>query len=214
MTRRLRYLSADSHDDLPDPCRSCMFWEAPEAPRGGAGEEGRAAKEDWLRAVTADWGPPGRLITLDDEPVAFALLVPGPHAGRVQRLEHAPSRDALLLTTMWVDERVRGAGLGRTMLQALLRDTYERGGRAVEAYGARGVTGVGRCVLSESFLRATGFSVLREDARMPLLRLDLRKTVRWQESVAGALEQVVGALSRRRVSPAPVRPARGSTALV
>lgn len=206
VARDLRPLSLATVDALPAPCRSCTFWEVATAARGPGGDPGGAAKEAWLQSTTLEWGPPGRVLFVDDRAVAWALLVPGRHAGRVRRLAHAPSEDALLLATMWVDPGARGAGLARVMLQTLLRDTHERGGRAVEAYGARGMAARGPCVLPEGFLLASGFTLLHDDGQFPLLRLDLRRTVRWTESVAGVLEQVWGTLPRRRVAPAPVRP--------
>lgn len=204
--RHLRPLSLETVDALPAPCRTCTFWEVASAPRGAGGAVGGAAKEAWLQSTTLEWGPPGRVLFVEDRAVAWALLVPGRHAERVRRLAHAPSDDALLLATMWVEPEARGSGLARVVLQTLLRDTHERGGRAVEAYGARGAAVAGRCVLPEAFLLSNGFTVLHDDARFPLLRLDLRRTVRWTESVAGALEQVLGTLPRRRVAPVPARP--------
>lgn len=206
MSRSLQPLTAETLADVPLPCRGCMFWEAADAPRGGD-PAGIAAKRAWVRAVTAAWGPPGRVLYVDDRPAGFSVLVPGEHAGRAARLSRPPSADALLLTTMWIDKESRGAGLGRVLLQTALRDAHDRGSRAVEAYGRRWLPPPGSCVLTERFLLANGFTVLHEDPRLPLLRLDLRKTVRWQESIAAALERAQAVVSRRRLAPAHARSA-------
>jgi hypothetical protein len=52
------------------------------------------------------------------------------------------------------------------------RDIVERGYRALEAIGDREWDGT--WVLPMPFLAANGFSVVRDHARFPLLRLDLR----------------------------------------
>jgi hypothetical protein len=101
---------------------------------------------------------------------------------------------------------VREAGLAKVLLHALLRETHRHGVRALEAYGVRGGELPTSCVLPEGFLLANGFAVLHEHTTNPLLRLDLRQTARWQESVSHALEGVVSALARRERAPAPARP--------
>lgn len=182
-----------------------MFWEVADAPRGSSGDDGRAGKEAWLQSTQLEWGAPGKVVYLDDRPVAYGMFAPGAQVPRVRRLGPGPSDDAFLLTTLWVAPEARGAGLARVLLQALLRETHQRGGRALEAYASRAGKFSGPCVLPEGFLLANGFSVLHEHLRSPLLRLDLRKTARWQESVSHALESVVSALAGRERAPAPVR---------
>lgn len=205
MSRQLRDLTVDVLADLPEPCRSCVFWEVADAPRGAA-PDGQAAKESWLQATQLEWGAPGLGCYVDDQLVAFGVLAPGEHVGRARRLGCSVSDDALLLSTLWVAPSVRKSGVARVLLQALLRETHQRGGRALEAFGARGETVFGTCVIPEGFLLANGFAVLHEDARYPLLRLDLRQTVRWQESLSQALEAVLGSLPRRARVPSPARP--------
>jgi len=72
---------------------------------------------------------------------------------------------------------LRGArsGVGASAPSSCARwrgDLLSRGYRAVEAIGDRAWDG--SWVLPVPFLVANGFTVLKEDARYPLLRLDLR----------------------------------------
>ncbi len=203
MSRRLRDLDVAVLESLPEPCRSCLFWEVADAPRGAA-PQGRQAKEAWVQATQLEWGPPGLACYVDDRLVGFGVFAPPTHLRRARQLSHAVSQDALLLATLWVAPEARHTGLARLLLQALLRETHQRGGRALEAYGVRAGDPLATCILTERFLLANGFAVLYDDPRLPLLRLDLRQTARWQESLSRALEAVLGRLSRRR-APAPVR---------
>jgi GNAT superfamily N-acetyltransferase len=207
MSRRLLDLTVDTLDGLPAACRSCVFWEVAGAARGPS-PEGAVAKEAWVQSVELEWGPPGKVLVIDGVPIAYGLLAPGNQVARARLLGPGCSEDAVLLATLWVAPDVREAGLARVLLQALLRTVHEHGGRALEAYGARGSGTLGRCILPEAFLLANGFTVLHDDARFPLLRLDLRQTVRWQESVSHALEAVLRALPGRR-APVPARSAPG-----
>jgi GNAT superfamily N-acetyltransferase len=209
VSRRVHDLTIGNLDDMPSECRSCVFWEVAAAPRGPS-PEGRQGKEAWLQATQLEWGAPGKVVYVDDLPVAYGLIAPGGHFPRARRLGHSPSEDALLLATLWVDPNLREAGLARVLLQALLREAHRHGARALEAYGVRAGPLPASCVLPEGFLLANGFTVLHEHTEHPLLRLDLRQTVRWQESVSHAVEGVMSALARRERAPAPAGPNRAT----
>lgn len=206
MTRRLHDLTPAALDDLPEACRSCLFWEVARAPRGPGDDpdEARGGKEAWWQATQLEWGTPGKAVYGNGHLVGFATFAPGVHFPRARALGGV-SDDALLLATLWVDPDYREAGLGRVLLQSVLRETHRRGSRALEAFADRRSKEAGRCVLQEDFLLANGFTVLREHPSTPLLRIDLRQTVRWQESLSSALEGVASALSRRERVPAPAR---------
>lgn len=204
MSARVRPLVGADADLLPQPCRSCLFWELPDAPRGPQpGREAQVleARQLWYRAVELDWGPPGLLLTDDEHTLGYAGFVPGPQALRTRRLGAVPSDDALVLTTMWVDPEVRGTGVATTLLHRVLRHAHEAGLRAVEATGARVPTAT--CLLPEEFLLASGFVVHHPHPTHPLLRLDLRRTVRWQDAMEHALEGVRAVLRRRDRRTAP-----------
>ena len=210
MARRVADLHADALSAATAPCARCLFWESANAAQGPvAGVEGiPSSKEAWWHATQLEWGTPGKVLTVDDEPVAYASVAPASHYQRVRRMRHLPSDDALLLAWLWVVPEHRGKGLAKVLLHALLRETARRRSKALEAYAARGIAARGQsCFLHEDFLLANGFEVHQDDPLHPLLRLDLRKTVRWSESLGHALEGVLGALGRREVARAPGRPA-------
>jgi GNAT superfamily N-acetyltransferase len=190
-----------------------VFWELVGAQRGPVvGQEDLAAsgKEAWWQATQLEWGTPGKAMYVDDRAIGYATFAPAEHFPRVRRMGQGVSSDALLLAVLWVHPDHRGTGAAKTLLQSVLRETHRRGCRALEAYGARLPASNGRfstCLIPEDFLLANGFELLHNDGDYPLLRLDLRKTVRWQESVSHALEGVVSVLSRRERQRVPARPA-------
>lgn len=210
MSRRVHDLALAALADLPTPCRSCVFWESPHGRRGGEAEAGAGtvAKDAWWQATQLEWGTPGKAVYVDDALAAFAVFAPSSHFPRARLLGPAFSDDALLLATLWVDPDCRDNGLARVLVASVLREAHRHGARALEAYGDRGrqadAARTPSCVLPEAFLLAAGFSVHHEHHAFPLLRLDLRQTARWQESVGHALEGVLSALSRRERAPVPV----------
>jgi GNAT superfamily N-acetyltransferase len=201
VTRTLVDLTLERLEQLPPACRACVFWEVGGARRGPGDDAARAAKEAWLSATQLEWGAPGKVLLVDGAVVGYALLAPGHHFPRSRQLAHVPSDDALLLAALWIDPDAREGGLAKVLIQGVLREVHRRGARALEAYGVRSGPLPASCVLPEGFLVANGFEVVHEHPMHPLLRIDMRTTVRWQETVSHALEGVRSALARE---PAPV----------
>ena len=216
--RRTRPLTGDDVERLPGPCASCVFWELgatcpaprtaaiPGWPRSPTPTAPSVRKQAWVSARVQEGHPPGCLVEVDGQVVAFALYARADaftiHGATVPR----PSADALLLATLWVRPTEREAGIGKLLIRSALREAQRQGARAVEAYGDRRFL-ERSCVLPSSWLLHEGFVVHREHPRTPLLRLDLRRTARWTESLEQAWEEVLGRLPH----PAPARqPARSA----
>jgi hypothetical protein len=68
----------------------------------------------------------------------------------------------------------------------------------VEAFADRAPTGRD-CRIPAEFLEATGFQVVREHPRYPLMRMDLRTALTWKDAREAALEVLR--------APAPAQPA-------
>ena len=115
----------------------------------------------------------------------------------------APSGDALLLATVWVDPDARGAGHGRLLVQAALREALRLDLRAVEAYGDRRAR-EWDCVAPAGWLLHEGFEVTTEHPRYPLLRIDTSRLARWAESLEHAVDELLGR-ARARPSLQPTR---------
>jgi GNAT superfamily N-acetyltransferase len=106
------------------------------------------------------------------------------------------SRDAVLLATLAVLPEFEGQGIGRVLLQTMARDLTKRKVRAVEAFADRAPTRRD-CRVPAGFLEASGFQVVRDHPRYPLMRMDLRTALTWKDAREAALEAL------RVPSPAP-----------
>lgn len=204
MSRRVHDLSVDSLESLDAPCRDCVFWEVPGSVAGPTAT-GRAAKEAWWQATQLEWGSPGKGVYVNDRLVGYATFGPPLQFPRARELGPAVSDDALMLAALWIHPDYRDLTLARLLLQAALRETYRHGYKALEAFGTRTVAPLeANCLIPESFLLANGFTVLHDHMTRPLLRLELRQTVR--ESVEHVVEGVLSVLGRRERVPVPARP--------
>jgi GNAT superfamily N-acetyltransferase len=212
MARRLERLTLDNLSDLPLGCQSCAFWELDPVRRQRAEDAGEAGceKEAWVSRVLLEWGSCGRVAYVDGDPAGYVLYAPAVYFPGADAFATAPvSEDAVLLATAMVYPEYAGSGLGRVLMQTVVKDLVKRGGiRALEAIGdtrapdkrtwGRLDDGYGGCVLPAEYLLRVGFKTHRAHPRYPRMRLELRTALTWRDEVESALERLLGA----------VRPAR------
>ena len=227
MSRRLVNLTLDTLEDLPRPCRNCVFWELDPVAAQRACDAGAPdlEKEAWVSQTLLEWGSCGKLIYVDSAPAGFAMYAPPAYAARSTAFPTSPvSPDAVLLMTAHVVNGFAGGGLGRMLIQGVARDLTKRGVKAIEAFGdarAAAPDGVPRrregdgldqaaCLAPADFFLSVGFKTVRQHPRYPRLRLDLRTALSWKSDVESALEKLLGSMSPEAILR-PVRPATRST---
>ncbi|AKJ12067.1 GCN5 family acetyltransferase [Streptomyces incarnatus] len=198
MGRRLVPLTLDNLQDLPQRCRSCVFWELDPVSGEAALRAGTSAleKEAWISAVLLDWGSCGRVAYVDDVPVGFVLYAPPAYVPRSTAFPTSPvSPDAVQLMTAFIMPGYQGQGLGRVLVQTVAKDLLRRGFKAIEAFGdARWKEPA--CLLPADHLLAVGFKTVRQHPTHPRLRLELRSTLSWREDVEMALDRLLGAVQK------------------
>ncbi len=194
---RLVSLTLDNLDDMPRPCRACVFWEldpvAGERPVDAADRE--LEKEAWVSATLLEWGSCGTLLYSGEDAVGYVLYAPPAFVPRSLSFPTSPiGADALQLVTARVVPEARAQGLGRRLVQAAARNLRRRGYRALEAFGdAR--ESEPSCLLPAEFLLRVGFKTIRPHHRWPRLRLDLRATSVLSDEVEEAVDQLLEMLS-------------------
>jgi GNAT superfamily N-acetyltransferase len=194
MGRKLVPLGPETLDLLPQPCRRCVFWELGARARPRGSEDAGLQKEAWLSSVVLEWGPAGHVVSVDGEVAGYSLYAPTHVLDQVGFQAARPvSRDAVLLATLAVLPEFEGQGIGRVLLQTMARDLTKRKVRAVEAFADRLPAG------RDCRVPASGFQVVRDHPRYPLMRMDLRTALTWKDAREAALEVL-------RV-PAPAQPA-------
>ncbi len=218
MARRVARLTLDTLADLPEQARSCLQWELDPVRRHRLADRESAVteKEAWVSRVLLDWGSCGRVVYVDDRPAGFVIYAPPAYLVGSASMPTAPvSDDAVQLAAAEVFADHAGAGLGRLLMQEMVKDLVQREGiRAVEAFGSttrtrpRRPTGFGasaehECLLPAEFLQRVGFKTHRPHPRNPRMRLEMKSVVTWREEVEAALERLLGAVRPSR-APRPV----------
>lgn len=201
MTRRLANITLDNLDDLPVPCRRCVFWELEPVARDRAEKAGDTAleKESWISSILLEWGSCGKISYVDGIAAGYVLYAPPLFAPRSLAFPTSPvSADAVLLMTAHVLTEFAGGGLGRMLVQGVAKDLTRRGVRAIEAFGDLRWEKPA-CVLPADYLLAVGFKTIRPHHRYPRLRLDLRTALSWREDVEVALERLLSSMTPERI---------------
>jgi hypothetical protein len=229
MSRRLVNLTLDTLEDLPRPCRQCVYWELDPvaADRACAAGDPGLEKEAWVSQTLLEWGSCGKLLYVDGMSAGFVMYAPPAYVPRSMAFPTSPvSADAALLMTANVVPSFAGGGLGRMLVQGVARDLTKRGIKAIEAFGdakygeadatrrstdgrgggdRNGTDGSG-CLAPADFFLSVGFKTVRPHPRYPRLRLELRTALSWKSDVEYALERLLGSMSPESLLR-PVRPA-------
>lgn len=201
LTRRLHPLRADHLPRLPDDCRACLFWElggsCPTPTRPAEPDrEALTRKAAWVRDRELATGAPGQVVIAEGRTVGWCLFATdGDIAPREPALRRV-SDDVLVLATVWVEPDFRGAGLGRLLVRAAVKEVIKRDLDALEAYGDRRHRD-GRCLLPATWLVHEGFQLHRDHPRYPLFRMDVKSIASWVEPLETAFEQALAGLKGR-----------------
>lgn len=137
MTLAVVPLTMGTVEMLPAECRRCVAWELDPAGARAALLSGDTEfeKEVWLSGVMLTWGSAGQVVTVDDEPVGFALYAPPTAVPGGMTFPTSPvSPDAVLLTTARIRADHTGRGLARFLMNAVVRELTRRGVRAIELF--------------------------------------------------------------------------------
>src|SRR5438067_3707942 len=169
MSRRLVNLTLDTLEDLPRPCRLCVYWELDPvaAERACAAGDPGLEKEAWVSQTLLEWGSCGKLAYVDGMPAGYVMFAPPAYVPRSMAFPTSPvSADAALLMTAHILPEFAGGGLGRMLVQGVAKDLTKRGIKAVEAFGDLAWAGPS-CVLPAEYLLAVGFKTVRPHPRYP-----------------------------------------------
>lgn len=199
-------LTAAARGDLPPCCVDCVFWQRTREVCD------TRAKLQWTEDVERSFGPWGRIV--NEGPDLRGMIQYGPSSAfpRARQMPAGPpDRDAALITCAYLDGEDAPGTCERLLLEALA-DLKGRGLHAAEAFALHypeevplaARFDVHHTLFDRTFLQRFGFSVVRTQGQVSLMRLELD----------GLVHETAGVMSRlvRRLRPAPV-PAPGLAAL-
>jgi GNAT superfamily N-acetyltransferase len=204
MGRKIVSLKENNLQELPILCRTCLHWEGLQGSELDLDvKEAESLKIARLKSILSEWGECGVLILEDGEPLGYACYGPSEHFPKVREYRTGPvSKDAIFLACLYVSPRGRGKSMGRQLLQAVQKNLYKKNFKAIETFANKTPDEAPSSPVE--FYLKNGFYILRDDREFPLMRLDIKALVPWQESVEAALDSLTLPLKRKAVKKAPV----------
>nr|WP_149360758.1 GNAT family N-acetyltransferase [Lolliginicoccus suaedae] len=227
---RVHPLTLGSLADLPDHARRCLFWEMEpgDTTTAHAQCDPEFEKEAWISSVTLSWGSCGQLLydttsgSSEEKVSGCALYAPPSSVPRAASFPTSPvSADAVLLTTLQVNEFALSQGYHDTLLQAVISDLVRRGVRAIEAFGHEhdaatswrdqhmvhqrpGDCTPSTCMIPASLLRDSRFIEVAPHPEYPRFRYELDSDHGWKADVEAALMRLIETSTITLPSPSPV----------
>lgn len=190
--RRIEPVSCEHLKNLMLPCNECCYWEkscsgSELPPCSGLSLCPEASEPVIDPDPVSSEQLVGRILLEDDVPVGYGQIGAPRHFPRIWCLPSGPpSPDAYLLTCLYIAPESRGRGNGKYLLRHLLKELYKsRAATALEAFVVKQTSGE----LFDFYL-SQGFRLFRDNPRYPLLRLEMRSLLGWQEGVSSVLEQL------------------------
>lgn len=171
--------------DIPEPCRSCVYWEFPEDFEKAKEEktesrkklEFEGKKRGWFVKTVKEFGTCGKIAYCDGRPVAYAQFAPSEVLPNTAHYESQPvgksEEGVVFLSCLYIaNGELRGKGLGKALLENIIEDLRRRGFKVIETFARKGNSDNPSGPLE--FYIKKGFAVKDQtNPEFPLVRISL-----------------------------------------
>jgi ribosomal protein S18 acetylase RimI-like enzyme len=168
--------------DVPEPCKTCLYWENPAFKRKGHPPltekvKCEAKKAAWFLKTLKTFGNCGKILFVDNKSIGYAQYstinrLPNTQEYGSRKLGTAEEKVVFLSCLYISDKNFRRRGLGEKLLVKVIDDLKKRGFKGVETFARKGSANNPSGPI-ELFLKK-GFQVEEEmNSDFALVRLDL-----------------------------------------
>lgn len=141
-------ITPENTKEIPDPCKTCLYWENPtfkqskELPQTEKAKY-EAEKAAWFLKTLKEFGNCGKILYVDNKPIGYAQYstankLPNIREYRAEKLGTTEESVAFISCLYISDKSFRGKGLGEKLLNEVIIDLKKRGFKAVETFARRG----------------------------------------------------------------------------
>lgn len=200
MATRVAGLTGATISSAPTVCHDCVWWQS-------SGKR-RTNKQRWIEKAEDEWGAWGTVYYDDGRLLGSMQYGPAPLFPRASELPAGPpSDDAVLVACAYVTDE-SSPWVMQSLFLAAIGDARDKGAAALETFayrypeGASGEErfGIHKTVFPRDFLADFGFTTVRVQGRVELVRLELGGL----QPVAEGRRAKVLRLVKEAFSPAPV----------
>ena len=176
----IKDIARENLDDIPDPCRGCLYWEFPEdfekLRQQKRPELVAKKKSEWFIKTLREFGNCGKIVYQDKRPVGYAQYASFSRLPQASNYKSGPpgriEDGTVFLSCLYIsEESQRGKGVGTKLLNTIIIDLRDRGFKALETFALRGSSNNPSGPI-ELYLKR-GFQIKDEtDHEFPLIRLE------------------------------------------
>ena len=184
----IRDITAENLSDIPEGCRSCIYWEYPEDfEKTRVMEQNKKLqlcvekKKNWFLETLKEFGNCGKIVYYKDKPIGYAQYAPFTRLPQTKNYEskHLGKTDegVIFLSCLYIsDESMLGKGVGTQLLKFVISDLKKRRFKAIETFARSGSSNNPSGPI-ELYLKE-GFYIKEElGPEYALARLDLQSKV-------------------------------------
>lgn len=172
-------ITRENLDDIPEPCRSCVYWELLEDSEKAKllRSELVRKKKEWFLQTLREFGNCGKIVYYNNSVVGYAqygLVTHLPNiSGYGSKLVGGLEDGTVFLSCLYITQRaLRGRGIGMKLLESIILDLKKRSFKAIETFARKGSSNNPSGPI-EIYLKK-GFQIKDEtNPEFPLVRLEL-----------------------------------------
>jgi len=146
----IKDITAENLSDIPEGCRSYIYWEYPEdfekirlVEQNGKFQFCVEKKKKWFLETLKEFGNCGQIVYYKDKPVGYAQYAPFSRLPQAKNHESKnlgkPDEGVIFLSCLYIPNKSRrGKGVGTQLLKQVINDLKKRGFKAVETFARKG----------------------------------------------------------------------------
>jgi len=144
----IRDVTESNLNDVPEPCKSCLYWSFPEEfdwTKRKVSEwkqKYERKKKQWITQTLSEFGSCGKILYHNNAPAGYAEYGPSNRFLQIKEYKSHPvgkiEDGIVFLSCLYIaDKNLRGKGLGERLLDSIIADLKTRGFKAVETFALR-----------------------------------------------------------------------------
>ena len=112
-------------------CNVCMY-----SMKSKKGKRTAKSKREWFKRMEESYGSCGKILYYKGKPVGYAQFAPKKEFVKLEDLELGSTRtDAWYISCIAIKKRYQNRGLGKVLIESILKDLKKRGVRKVQVCG-------------------------------------------------------------------------------
>lgn len=166
---------SENFEDIPEPCRYCLYWEFPrDCEKNLKKNIAEEMKKKWFEATLKSFRGCGKIIYVDGKATGYTQYAPSSYLPNANNYDLKPDKTAVFISCLYIpSENMRKKGLGTNLLKSIIKASKKQGIKALETFTRKGNSNNPSGPVE--FYLKNGFRIAKDHQEFPLVRLELNK---------------------------------------